>query len=489
VTIHGELVHNRQVLVQLQGQGFALSSEHDRSTPETSAVLITAHGISDRERRRLESSGKRLIDTTCPLVRRVHQTARDLDRRGYHVLVVGRRDHVEVRGIVEDLQSYDVIETPQEVKVYPYQRLAIVCQTTTPPSLAQSIRDAVGSLNPYVELRFADTICQPTRDRQEAVDRLLEQVDVMVVVGGSNSNNTLRLVERCRAARIPVWHVQSAADVDVRWFDGLETVGLTAGTSTLEATIDDVYRTLHQIRPGRPRTPETSAQWCDYFRRNRENLLAIHWNDGPQLTADERKAIARSVQAFQLGETGRGSHLTREAQKHAEEVHDPQYVESLRLFLAEEQRHAADLGRFLDLEGIPRLKREWTNNVFRRVRKLAGLEPMLVALLTAELIAVVYYAALRHATASSILRAICRQILHDEVRHVQYQCQRLAVIRRNRRRWLKELSWLAQSLFYYATCLIVWMTHMAAFRAAGMSFAHFRCRARRELTKARRATG
>jgi 4-hydroxy-3-methylbut-2-enyl diphosphate reductase len=144
VTIHGELVHNEVVLADLQSRGFRMSGESDRSgVPDTPAVLITAHGVSDHERRRLEAAGKTLIDTTCPLVARVHQAATRLESQGYHVLVIGRRSHVEVRGVVEDLSRFDVIESADEVTSYADERLGIVCQTTAPEALVSRVREGV----------------------------------------------------------------------------------------------------------------------------------------------------------------------------------------------------------------------------------------------------------------------------------------------------------------------------------------------------------
>ncbi|HZW32122.1 MAG TPA: 4-hydroxy-3-methylbut-2-enyl diphosphate reductase [Isosphaeraceae bacterium] len=249
VTIHGQLVHNAVVQAGLAARGFALHGEAERRTalPETPAVLITAHGISDRERNRLETAGKRLLDTTCPLVRRVHQAAQALQAEGYHVLVIGRRGHVEVEGIVEDLDHPDVIESVDEVTSYASGRLGIVCQTTATERQVEAIRAAIAARNPHAEVRFVDTVCLPTKEHQRALERLLDRVEAVVVVGGRNSNNTRELVARCRERGKSVWHVQSAAELDPRWFDGCATVGLTAGTSTLPGTIEEVHRTLGRI--------------------------------------------------------------------------------------------------------------------------------------------------------------------------------------------------------------------------------------------------
>jgi 4-hydroxy-3-methylbut-2-enyl diphosphate reductase len=246
VTIHGQLVHNEVVQGRLAARGFAMRDEAQRgkSPPETPVVLITAHGISDRERGRLEADGKRIIDTTCPLVRRVHQAARALQADGYHVLVIGRKGHVEVGGIVGDLEDFHVIESADEAEAYPHRRLGIVCQTTMTEGRVARIRAAIAARNPDAQIKFIDTVCLPTKEHQRALERLLDRVDAVVVVGGRHSNNTRELVARCRERARPALHVQSADELDPAWFKGFATVGLTAGTSTLPETIEEVHRAL-----------------------------------------------------------------------------------------------------------------------------------------------------------------------------------------------------------------------------------------------------
>jgi 4-hydroxy-3-methylbut-2-enyl diphosphate reductase len=248
VTIHGELVHNERVLHRLETRGFTITAEPDREAlPETSRVMITAHGISDRERDRLETAGLRLIDTTCPLVRRVHRAAQVLAADKRFVILIGRPGHVEVRGITEDLDRCEVIDNAGSVRDYGESRIGIVCQSTTSPRLAEEIVAAIRAANADADIEVVDTICQPTRDRQEAVQALLPRVDAVVVVGGKNSNNTRELAALCHSAGKTAWHVQSAADIVPEWFRGCATVGLTAGTSTLDDTIDEVRRRLEEI--------------------------------------------------------------------------------------------------------------------------------------------------------------------------------------------------------------------------------------------------
>lgn len=258
VTIHGELVHNPAVTKRLEQAGFHQSSEENRSDlTDTPLVLITAHGISNLERQRLQLGNKQLIDTTCPLVRRVHEAAMELQADGRHVLLIGKPGHVEVRGIVEDLDSYDVIAEADQVRCYESQNLGIVCQTTMPPDVVTDICAHIQLHNPLANIRFIDTVCHPTKRRQTALLELLARVDAVVVVGGSNSNNTRRLVQLCHEHLKPALHVESADQLDFHWFSDVRTVGLTAGTSTLDETIDAVERALERI-PGQAETERAS---------------------------------------------------------------------------------------------------------------------------------------------------------------------------------------------------------------------------------------
>lgn len=248
VTIHGELVHNEGVLSQLKSAGFRIRPEAERAgLDERPNVLITAHGVSDVERTRLQAAGKTLIDSTCPLVRRAHSAAQRLAAEGRHVLVLGRPGHVEVQGIVEDLASFDVVPGAADVRRYASERLGVVCQTTLPPRQAAAILTEIRRQNPQADVQFADTVCQPTRDRQAAAEALLAEVDAIVVVGGRHSNNTRELAALCRERGKPAFHVQAAEEIEPGWLAGFRTLGLTAGTSTPDAVIEAVYQRLCEL--------------------------------------------------------------------------------------------------------------------------------------------------------------------------------------------------------------------------------------------------
>ena len=217
----------------------------------------------------------------------------------------------------------------------------------------------------------------------------------------------------------------------------------------------------------------SSAEWIEYFRSNRERIRPIPWNDGVALTSAERAAVIRSIQVFQLGESGEGKHFLRVAERYAKRHGDHDYLTAVRMFLAEEHRHAGELGRVLDLAGEPRLRKEWTDHVFRWLRHRAGLELMIVVLLTGEVMAQVYYAALRQATRSPVLVRLCEQILADEAAHVRFQSERLALLRGRCSRIGLVLRAVCERILFGAACCVVWRGHRGVFRAADYSFRRF----------------
>lgn len=247
VTIHGELVHNPEVLAMLDRRGFRRADEVRRGVPATPTVLVTAHGVSDRERARLLAAGKQVLDTTCPLVQKAHAAAKELAAEGRRVVVIGRAGHVEVRGLVEDLEAPIVVASEAEVLTWPDARLGVISQTTTPVAAASTIVTRIRALNPHADVREIDTICAPTKARIEALSALLPRIDALVVVGGHGSNNTRQLVQRGEAAGRRTVHVEHVGELQAAWFVGCRVVGLTAGTSTLPRTIDEVAGWLNRL--------------------------------------------------------------------------------------------------------------------------------------------------------------------------------------------------------------------------------------------------
>lgn len=250
LTILGELVHNRDVLGMLRGRGVRIESQPERVTTPT--VMITAHGASRRSMDRLRAAGLAVVDGACPLVRLVHRTIIRLVDEGYHPVVIGQRDHTEVRGLTGDLEDCDVLVQEAEVmQLRPRDRFGVVAQTTQPIDHVRRMVQLIRQRFPGAEVRFIDTVCQPTKRRQAAALELARQVDLVVVVGGRTSNNTRQLVATCQPHCPGVHHVESADELDPVWLEGIQSVGLTAGTSTPDATIDAVEAKLQALAAAR----------------------------------------------------------------------------------------------------------------------------------------------------------------------------------------------------------------------------------------------
>jgi 4-hydroxy-3-methylbut-2-enyl diphosphate reductase len=248
LTILGELVHNPIVRERLQAQGVEehpLEAVGQSATPQ---VMITAHGASDHARAAWRDAGFTVADGTCPLVRRAHDSLRELVALGYAPVVIGRRGHAEVNGLTGDFPGAAVLESEADFPALPPSaRYGVIAQTTQPIDKVQRLVAALRTVRPAREVRFCDTVCQPTKNRQNALRKLLDQADTLVVVGGRNSNNTLQLLAAARSGGRRAYHVERPDELQPDWFLEANRVGLTAGTSTLRETVAAVQTRLHQI--------------------------------------------------------------------------------------------------------------------------------------------------------------------------------------------------------------------------------------------------
>jgi 4-hydroxy-3-methylbut-2-en-1-yl diphosphate reductase len=246
LTILGDLVHNPTVLNTLAAKGVV--AVQDVSQVKTGTVMVTAHGTSQRTLARTRALGLSVVEATCPLVHVAHRAVAALQRDGYHVVIVGQRDHVEVRGITGDLDRYDVVLNDEDVlSLDEHPRIGVAAQTTQSVEKVRRIVALIRQRFPASDVRFIDTVCKPTKERQTAAVEMAQQADVVIVVGGATSNNTRELVKTCAQHCARVHHVQTDADVRSEWLTGAETIGLTAGTSTPDDVIDRVEARLRQI--------------------------------------------------------------------------------------------------------------------------------------------------------------------------------------------------------------------------------------------------
>jgi 4-hydroxy-3-methylbut-2-en-1-yl diphosphate reductase len=249
LTILGDLVHNPSVSADIRARGIATVRELAQVTTQT--VMVTAHGASERALARTRALGLEVVEATCPLVHVAHKAVRTLVGQGYYPVIVGQRDHVEVRGLTEDLLEFDVVMDERDVMALtPRARIGVAAQTTQPIEKVRRLVQLIQRRFPASEVRFVDTVCQPTKQRQNAALALSRESDVVVVVGGANSNNTRELVNTCRTHGARVYHVQSELDLRPEWFADANTVGLTAGTSTPDAVIDRVENRLREWAGG-----------------------------------------------------------------------------------------------------------------------------------------------------------------------------------------------------------------------------------------------
>ena len=249
LTVLGELVHNPVALARLDAHGARRGNLADLASAAPQAtVLITAHGASDERRRAWQNAGFQVHDTTCPLVRRAHTALASLVAAGFFPVVIGRADHAEVRGLAGDFPSAAVIETEADLTRLPEAtRYGVVAQTTQPIAKVCVLVDALRAARPDAEVLYRDTVCQPTKDRQAALVKLLAEAQVVIVVGGRGSNNTRQLVLATEAAGRRAFQVERADEVDSEWLEGASVVGLTAGTSTLPETVRAVHARLEEI--------------------------------------------------------------------------------------------------------------------------------------------------------------------------------------------------------------------------------------------------
>jgi 4-hydroxy-3-methylbut-2-enyl diphosphate reductase len=246
LTILGDLVHNERVLGELKARGIAIESELNAVATQT--VMITAHGASERAVNAIKQRGLNVLEATCPLVKVAHSAIVGLAEQGFHPVIIGQRGHVEVRGLTGDLQEFDVVLSEADVMALVERpRFGVAAQTTQPILKVEELVGKIRRRFPKSEVRFVDTVCRPTKQRQAAAVDLARRCDVVVVIGGAHSNNTRELVATCREHCARVHHVAGAGDLRAEWFVRARTVGITAGTSTPDSMVEEAEAWLKHL--------------------------------------------------------------------------------------------------------------------------------------------------------------------------------------------------------------------------------------------------
>jgi 4-hydroxy-3-methylbut-2-enyl diphosphate reductase len=242
-----EIVHNRHVVENFRRRGVVFV-EHVEQVPPGSRLMYSAHGVSPAVRSLALGRGLEVIDATCPLVRKVHLQAARFAREGYTIVLIGHRGHDEVIGTLGQVPGgITLLETPDEVdslEVPDPAKLAYLTQTTLSVDEAKVIIDRLRSRFPRCVGSPTEDICYATQNRQEALKALVPQSDFVLVVGSRNSSNSNRLAEVARDAGRPARLIDCAAEIDPGWFDGSETVLLTAGASAPEHLVQECIEWL-----------------------------------------------------------------------------------------------------------------------------------------------------------------------------------------------------------------------------------------------------
>ncbi|SFD84772.1 4-hydroxy-3-methylbut-2-enyl diphosphate reductase [Nitrosomonas sp. Nm166] len=260
LTMHGapiyvrhEVVHNRFVVENLEKKG-AVFVENLDEVPQDSILIFSAHGVSHAVRREAADRKLKVFDATCPLVTKVHVEVAKMRRDGKEIIMIGHQGHPEVEGTMGQIEGEDngmyLVETEGDVEILTVKdetNLAYVTQTTLSVDDAARIVDALKRRFPLITGPKKDDICYATQNRQDAVKKMVNQCDLVIVVGSPNSSNSNRLCEVARNANVEAYMVDRAEQLQEKWFVGKKTIGITAGASAPEILVQQVISRLKQI--------------------------------------------------------------------------------------------------------------------------------------------------------------------------------------------------------------------------------------------------
>lgn len=234
----GPIIHNPQMVARLKEDGVGTINSLEEM--ENGTVIIRSHGVGPDIYEAAKAKKLKLVDATCPHVRRAQLAAKALVDEGYSVVIAGEKNHPEVKSIFEWTNGKaTIVETVEEAKaVAPSPKLGIVSQTTFSGENFKKI--VLALIDKSQELKIERTICNATGERQKATAELAEKVDLMLVIGGKNSANTTRLYQLCKE-KCKTYHIETAEELQDQWFDKIKKIGITAGASTPDWIIKEVY--------------------------------------------------------------------------------------------------------------------------------------------------------------------------------------------------------------------------------------------------------
>jgi 4-hydroxy-3-methylbut-2-en-1-yl diphosphate reductase len=267
IYVRHEVVHNRYVVERLRADGAVFVEELDE-VPDNSTVIFSAHGVPKAVREEADRRGLRVFDATCPLVTKVHMEVARLGRAGHDVILIGHAGHPEVEGTMGQWNRANpgniyLVESVEDVaELVPVQpdKLAFVTQTTLSVDDTIAIINALRAKFASIEGPRKDDICYATQNRQDAVRRLADAVDLVLVVGSVNSSNSNRLRELAEKQGVPSYLIDGAEHIEKAWIDGKARIGVTAGASAPEKLVKEVIARLQSWGAGDVRELDGEAE-------------------------------------------------------------------------------------------------------------------------------------------------------------------------------------------------------------------------------------
>lgn len=246
----GPIVHNPQVVKGLEGKGVHMAPLPGEV--EGKPMAITAHGLAPEGIEAARQQGAEIIDATCPIVTRSQRWAKKMAENGFTVIIYGDPNHREVKGVLGWAQGKGIAVTEEHLGDLPAElpsRIAVISQTTQSPErfaafVARLVQERVNQIS---ELRVINTLCDVTSSQQAAARELAQEVDLMLVVGGRSSANTRHLAEVCQEEGAETYHIESAAELDPRWLEGRQRVGITAGASTPDSAVEALVNRIREL--------------------------------------------------------------------------------------------------------------------------------------------------------------------------------------------------------------------------------------------------
>jgi 4-hydroxy-3-methylbut-2-enyl diphosphate reductase len=259
VFILGDLVHNKRVTDELEAKGLKKVPDYSANTKGT--MVIRAHGLPKMKITEARDQGLEIVDATCPIVLRAQEAAQSLEKRGYQVVIIGDRNHAEIKGILGALENpalvIDSVEELREAKQSHrlLRKVGVIFQTTHALELCRAIVNELVFM--CKEVNIINTICRPVQNRQDDALDLAESVDLMLVVGSRTSANTMELAALCQHHNRNTIHIQNADELSYEDFDWAETIGIASGLSTPEDIVQGVRHKVETYegpirRNGRP---------------------------------------------------------------------------------------------------------------------------------------------------------------------------------------------------------------------------------------------